>query len=60
MAAQTYFSFVSDQSTSLVSDSETMPRHLGIILERLTGVWSLVWMRVELSGKRRGDFFAYL
>ena len=51
---------MSDQSTSLVSDSETMPRHLGIILERLTGVWSLVWMLVELSGNCLGDVFAYL
>ena len=43
-----------------LSDSETMPMHLGDVLEPLIGVWGVVWRRVGLSGKRRGDVFAYL
>ena len=34
--------------------------HLGDVLELLIGVWSVVWRHVGLSGKRRGDVFAYL
>ena len=34
--------------------------HLGDVLEPLIGVWGVVWRRVGLSGKRPGDFFAYL
>ena len=34
--------------------------HLGNVLESLIGVWGVVWRRVGLSGKRRGDVFAYL
>ena len=34
--------------------------HLGDVLEPLIGVWGVVWRRVGLSGKRRGDVFAYL
>ena len=37
-----------------------MPRHLGVNLERLIRVWGVVRRRVGLSGKRRGDFSAYL
>ena len=37
-----------------------MPMHLGDVLEPLIGVWGVVWRRVGLSGKRRGDVFAYL
>ena len=37
-----------------------MPMHLGNVLEPLTGVWGVVWRRVGRSGKRPGDFFAYL
>ena len=29
-------------------------------MEPLIGVWGVVWRRVGLSGKRRGDVFAYL
>ena len=34
--------------------------HLEDVLERLRGVWGVVLRRVGLSGKRRGDVFAYL
>ena len=34
--------------------------HLGDVLEPLIGVWGVVWRRVGRSGKRSGDFFAYL
>ena len=34
--------------------------HLGEVLEPLIGVWGVVWRHVGLSGKRRGDVFAYL
>ena len=37
-----------------------MSRHLGVILERLIGVWGVLWRRVGLSGKRRDVSFAYL
>ena len=37
-----------------------MPTHLEDVLERLRGVWGVVLRRVGLSGKRRGDVFAYL
>ena len=36
-----------------------MPTHLEDVLERLGGVWGVVLRRVGLSGKRRGDVFAY-
>ena len=34
--------------------------HLGDVLEPLISVCGVVWRRVGLSGKRRGDVFAYL
>ena len=34
--------------------------HLGDVVEPLIGVWGVVWRHVGLSGKRRGDVFAYL
>ena len=37
-----------------------MPRRLGVVLERLRGVLGVIWRRVGVSGKRRGEFFAHL
>ena len=64
-----FFSFVSDESTSLhncfsedlyIIDFQTMPRGLGLALDRLRGVLGVIWRRVGVSGKRRGEFFQYL
>ena len=38
----------------------TMPRRLGVVLERLRDVLGEVWRHVGVSGKRRGEFFAHL
>ena len=37
-----------------------MQQRLGVVLDRLTGVLGVIWRRVGVSGKRRGEFFAYL
>ena len=37
-----------------------MPTRLGVVLERFRGVLGVIWRCVGVSGKRRGEFFAYL
>ena len=39
---------------------QTTPRRLGVILERVRGVFAVISKLVGVSGKRRGKFFAYL
>ena len=37
-----------------------MPSRLGVVLDRLRGILGVIWRRGGMSGKRRGEFFAYL
>ena len=36
-----------------------MPSRLRVVLDRLRGVLGVIWRRVGVSGKRRGELFAY-
>ena len=43
-----------------IIDFRTMPRGLGLSLDRLKGVLGVIWRLVGVSGERRGEFFQYL